>query len=97
MARGWRWHPLAEADAAEIWHWIAAESADAATDMLDRFEDVARMLAEFPEAGVDRSELAEGLRSFSVAGYVLFYRRAKAGIEIVRVIHSRRDITPSLF
>lgn len=97
MSRGWRWHPLAEADATEIWNWIAAESPNAATDMLERFEDVATMLAQYPEAGVERSDLADGLRSFSVAGYVLFYRPGRSGIEIVRIIHSRRDITPNLF
>lgn len=97
MAKRWRWHPLAESDATEIWNWIAADSADAATDMLDRFEDVARMLAEFPEAGVDRPGLADGLRSFSVAGYILFYRLVPSGIEIARVIHGRRYIKPNLF
>lgn len=97
MSRGWRWHPLAEADATEIWNWIAAESPNAATDMLERFEDVATMLARYPEAGIERSSLAEGLRSFTVAGYVLFYRPVRSRIEIVRIIHSRRDITPDLF
>jgi toxin ParE1/3/4 len=97
MARGWRWRPLAEADATEIWNWIAADSPDAAMDMLERFEDVARMLAEFPEAGVERSSLMDDLRSFTVAGYILFYRPVRSGIEIVRIIHSRRDITPNLF
>ena len=97
MARGWRWRPLAQADATEIWTWIAADSPNAATEMLERFEDVARMLAQYPEAGVERSNLADGLRSFTVSGYTLFYRPARSGIEIVRVIHGRRDITPHLF
>lgn len=97
MAGGWRWRPLAEADATEIWNWIAADSVGAAMAVLGRFEDVARMLAAYPEAGADRSELAEGLRSFPVSGYVLFYRSVGNTVEIVRVIHSRRDITPDLF
>ena len=97
MSRGWRWHPLAEADATEIWTWIAADSPNAATDVLERFEDVARMLALYPEAGIERSDLADGLRSFSVARYVLFYRPVRSGIEIVRILHSRRDIRAELF
>ncbi len=97
MSGGWRWRPLAKADATEIWKWIAADNADAAMAVLDRFEDVAEMLADYPEAGTDRSDLLEGLRSFPVSGYVLFYRRARGRTEIVRIIHVRRDVTRGMF
>ena len=39
---------------------------------------------------VDR--LLEGLRSFSVKPYVVFYILIPGGIEILRIIHQARDI-----
>jgi toxin ParE1/3/4 len=97
VSAGWRWRPKAEADATEIWNWIAAESPDSATEMLDRFEDVARSLTQFPDMGRDRSDLLLGLRCFPVGDYLMFYQRVGGHIEIVRVIHGRRDITAVLF
>ena len=36
--------------------------------------------------------LRRGLRSFVVANYVVFYFALADGIEVVRVMHGRRDI-----
>jgi toxin ParE1/3/4 len=49
-------------------------------------------LAAFPDMGRKRDALLEGLRSFPVKSYVLFYRRTQQGIEIFRILHGRRDI-----
>ena len=48
-------------------------------------------IADDSEARV-RDELAEGLRSFAVGRYVIFYRPISEGVEIVRVLHGSRDI-----
>lgn len=87
----------AEADAEEIWRWVANDSGRAADRLADRFEDVAQMLAGRPHIGRNRDELAPGVRSFPVGPYLLFYRVAPDGIEIARVLHGRRDIGPDLF
>ena len=47
---------------------------------------------ENPLAGRTRSELVEGLRSFPVGNYVLFYRPAGGGIELIRALSGYRDI-----
>ena len=44
--------------------------------------------------GRDRSDLAARVRSFPHRNYMIFYRRFHRGIQIVRVIHGQRDITP---
>lgn len=87
----------AERDADEIWMWIAADSPRAATRILDQFEEIAAILARFPGAGVARPELGDALRSFPVSSYVIFYRPIDDGVEIVRVLHGRRDITSEDF
>lgn len=93
----YRWRPAAEDDARAIWRWIAADRPSAANGMFDRFEAVSSMLADHPFAGRARDELAPGLRSFPAGPYILFFRQAPYGIEIVRILDGRRDIDASFF
>ena len=50
------------------------------------------MLVENPLAGRERRELRANLRSFRVGNYVIFYVPLPDGVEIIRVMHGRRDI-----
>ncbi len=86
------WTTAADLDADEIWFWVAADSPRAAHSLLSDFDDVAAGLLEFPALGVSREDLAPGLRSFPVKSYLIFYRPVEDGIEIVRVLHGRRDV-----
>ena len=54
------------------------------------------MLAENPLAGRRQDELSQGLRSFPVGKYVIFYKAIDVSIRIVRVLHGARNI-PELF
>ncbi len=91
-----RFLPEAQADLHQIWDYIAEGDVDAATRFVDLAEEKCSLLARSPDIGRVRDELAPGLRSFPVGKYVIFYGRAKGGIEIVRVLSSWRDI-PALF
>jgi toxin ParE1/3/4 len=42
--------------------------------------------------GRARDELAEGVRSFPTGRYVIFYIPIDDGIDMVRILHSARDI-----
>jgi len=44
-----------------------------------------------------RDELAADLRSFPVGRYVIYYRSLPNGVEIVRVLHSARDLNADFF
>ena len=59
---------------------------------MEKLNEKAKKLADFPDMGVSRPELADQLRSFPVDRYVLFYRGVSDGIELVRVLHSSKDI-----
>ena len=87
-----RFSRAARADVTGILAYIAKDSPHAAAGMLDRFEQQARKLAAAPGIGRSRAELRPGLRSVGVGSYVIFYRAVADGIEIVRVLHGRRDI-----
>lgn len=65
--------------------------------MLASFEHAMRVLIDFPEAGRRRDDLASGVRSLSVEGYLLFYRLTEDGVVLDRILHGRRDIAPELF
>lgn len=83
--------PQAEADLIQIWRYIADDNEAAADRLLDRFAEVAQKLAAHPEAG-RRPELAEGLRSFVVGNYVLFYLASRTQLIVVRVLSRYLDI-----
>lgn len=97
MSRVWRWRPAARSDAVDLWRWIAADSPRAANRLFERLDEVAALLAENPLLGRSRDDLAAGLRSMPVGPCVIFYRPTDAGVDIVRVLHGRRDITGELF
>jgi toxin ParE1/3/4 len=93
MPNKFRKRSQAEADLDSIWRYIAADNANAADHLLNRFGTVFEMLVQNPLAGRERADLAQGLRSFAVANYVIFYTPQSSGVEIVRVMSGRQDIT----
>jgi toxin ParE1/3/4 len=76
-----------------MWLYGAQEHSPAAADRRLRAIDKAcRRLMNWPRSGRARSEIARGLRSVSVAPHVVFYRVTSSAVEIVRVLHARRDV-----
>jgi len=84
--------PLAETDIVEIWDYIADDSHAAADRWVDRVDEQFSLLATQAMIGRSRDELAPGIRSFPVGRYVIFYVPLDDGIDVVRVLHSARDV-----
>jgi toxin ParE1/3/4 len=84
--------PQAREDLIEIWQFISQDSVEAADNLLDSFVEKFELIADRPQAGCARPELARNLRSFPVGRYVIFYRLSRNVVEIVRVLHGARDI-----
>jgi toxin ParE1/3/4 len=78
----------AEEDLIEIWTFIAQDNVGA--------DEACGQLAEHPLMGPARPDLAAELRYFIVGSYLILYREAPAGVEIVRVVHGARHL-PTLF
>jgi len=89
--------PRAKSDVVEIWDYIADDSEARADAFLDSLGQKFHTLAQRPAIGRLRDELAEGLRSFPLGRYVIFYRPLPNGVEIVRVLHSARDLNADFF
>lgn len=75
--------------------YVAADNGKAAEELLDRFGKVFEMLVQNPQAGRRRPDLGQNVRSFAVDNYVIFYIPQSPGIDIIRVMHGRRDIGPA--
>jgi toxin ParE1/3/4 len=76
--------------------YIAQHSTEAAARVVRRFDARLVELAHAPGAGRLRPELGQNVRSSVVGVYILFYRPTPDGIELLRVLHSARDI-PRVF
>lgn len=91
MARITR-RPLAAADVLDIWDHIAEDSLDQADKWIDKLDEKLGILATQPLMGRALEELAADLRSFPFGRYVIFYMPVQDGIDVVRVLHSARDV-----
>jgi antitoxin ParD1/3/4/toxin ParE1/3/4 len=68
-----------------------------ARQVLREIRDALRFLADTPGAGHSREDLTDAAVKFRpVFSYPIVYDPAKHPLEIVRVLHGRRDIASSL-
>ncbi len=84
--------PQAIADILDTWDYIAEDSESSADRWVDQLDRKLQLLATQPKMGRHRDELAPGLRSQPFGRHVIFYMAIDDGIDVVRVLHSARDI-----
>lgn len=98
MSRAIIWRPAAQADLLELYDWIARQAGQAtAYDYTAAIEDHAGKLADLPEWGPPRDDLAPGIRTITYRGRTtLAYRVLPSAIEIVRLAHAGRDLGRAL-
>jgi len=97
MSYGLRIAAQAKQDLRDVWRGFTEFSGLAKADaVLEGIEEKFQLLLQFPRSGVKRDELREGLRSFPAGEFVVFYRVEESAIEVVRVLHGRRD-TDAIF
>ena len=76
---------------------IALSNPAAAAKIAIRLVKIFEHLAFSPHAGRARPDLAENLRSFPAAPYIVFYHIDENGIAVDRILHGARNITPDFF
>lgn len=95
-SRGYRLYPLAEADLEDIWsytvsRWSSEQAESYHAGIVTAFEGLA--------AGSKQgrpSDIREGYFMYAVGSHLVFYRCSEAGIDIVRILHQRMDVTRHL-
>jgi toxin ParE1/3/4 len=82
----------AEEDLIDIWLYIAPDNPGAADRLLDEIEEKFSLLADQPQLGPARPDIAEECRYFPVGNYLILYRIIPDGIEVVRVVQGSRRL-----
>ena len=82
----------AEEDLIAIWLHVASNSEAAADRLLDRIEGRWQQLTAYPFSGPSRDDIAPGVRHLIVGEYLTLYRVGERAVEILRVLHGRRNI-----
>lgn len=84
-----QYQAAAETDLVEIWLQIAD---DGGTDgYISRLQEICELLAGQSCMGVDRPDIAKGVRSFPVDRYVIYYEQHDPILSVLRVWHTARD------
>jgi toxin ParE1/3/4 len=84
----------ADEDLIAIWLGIAADNPQSADRVLDAIERRWRQIAQYPYSGIARDDIAPGIRHLIVGQYLTLYRVTGETIEIIRILHGRRNILP---
>ena len=83
----------AQRDLTEIWFHIAADKGPATADRwIDRIEGRCRQLAEFPESGPPRPDIADDARMLVIARWLALYEITKGGVRIIRIVDAARNL-----
>ena len=82
----------AKKDLEEIHDFIAQDNPKIALSFINSIQDKCQSVASSPEIGRKREELGFELRSFPIKNYIIFYRIKNANIQIIRILHTARDI-----
>ena len=88
--------PEALEDLRGIGDRIARDSPGNASSFLAELKIRFGRLAAMPMTGRRREEMGAGIRSIPHGAYIVFYRATGTGIDIVRVVHGRRDMSRGL-
>lgn len=84
--------PQAQADLEAILAGLESRSAKAAERFAVGVDKKCTALSRFPEMGRARPDILPDLRSTLVGKYVLFYRIRGGTVEVLRILHGRRDL-----
>jgi toxin ParE1/3/4 len=87
------WSSDADEDLLEIWGHLARVASRAVADRTARnIRQSCERLTRLPYSGRPRDNILPGFRSILIDPYVVFYLLRNKQVEVVRVLHGRRDI-----
>jgi len=86
-----------KADLRDIWDYIARDSSFQADRLILRFRAKLEYLAKWKTIGRQRPEFTTGCRSYPFGNYCFYFRPTDSGIEVLRILHSARDLDQITF
>ncbi len=86
------WAPRSKRDLLDVWRYYERVASSEIADKLVReIGEAGERLADQALMWRVRDEVLPGLRSVVVHPYTIFYRVRDGAVEVVRVLHERRD------
>jgi toxin ParE1/3/4 len=82
---------LAQKDAIEIWAFIAEDNESAADKVIAEIDSRLKSLSFMPLSGTAMPFIAPDIRRTVVGRYSIYYRAINDGIEVLRILHERRQ------
>ncbi len=94
MTRRYVLAPRAALDLVQIWRYIKKQTSVEIADRVDSvIRDKIAFLARSPGAGHSRKNLTdESVKFFPVYSYLIVYRPDTKPLQVVSILHGRRDI-----
>jgi toxin ParE1/3/4 len=84
-------------DLREIDHWIAYDDPSRAKTFVQEVRATCRDLLAFPQAyPIDPRYLPIEIHRRAYGRYIIFYRVGRGRVTIIGIVHSARDIGPTL-
>jgi plasmid stabilization system protein ParE len=85
--------PAAQADVLRIIDFLQGDNPSAILKVVDALDDAMQLLAENPMIGHIRRDLAgDDVRFWPVFKYLIVYQPGTKPLQVVRVLHGRRDL-----
>jgi toxin ParE1/3/4 len=75
-----------------VWEYVSQHNENAASKLIKEIKNKFILLRDNPLVGREQNKYLTGLRSFVVKSYFIFYVPLGDGIDVLRVLHSSRDI-----
>jgi toxin ParE1/3/4 len=87
------WAPKTKKDLRDVWRYYErVASPEIADKLLREINEAGQRLTDEALMWRARDEILPGLRSVLVHPYTVFYRLNEGVVEVVRVLHERRDL-----
>jgi toxin ParE1/3/4 len=84
--------PRAKADLDEIWDFtVRTWGEQQAEDYIRLLVGAIETVAENPRKGRACGEIRKDYRKYLAGSHMIFFRKIKSGIDVVRILHGRMD------
>ena len=87
-----QYQAAAEADLVEVWLQLADDGGlNHADEYISKLQAICELIASQPDMGLNRPDIAKGVRSFPVDRYVIYYEQYDPMLSVLRVWHTAQD------
>ena len=87
-----QYQAAAEADLVEVWLQVADDGdLNRADEYISKSQAICELIASQPDMGLNRPDIANGVRSFPVDRYVIYYEHYGPTLSVLRVWHTAQD------